>query len=62
MAREMNVCKKIKESESSNHELGELLMNFENDYDWTLTYRQVTKELVDKKKVISQFNVLDRNY
>lgn len=37
-------------------------MNFENDYDWTLTYKQKTKDMIDKKKVISQYNVLDRHY
>lgn len=58
----MSICRKIKESDSSNRELGEMLMNFENDYDWTLTYKQRTKDMIDKKKVISQYNVLDRHY
>lgn len=58
----MSICRKIKESDSSNRELGEMLMNFENDYDWTLTYKQKTKDMIDKKKVISQYNVLDRHY
>lgn len=57
----MQVCKKIRGADSSDRELGDLLLNFENDYDWTLTYKIKTKEMIDKKKVISQYNVLDRH-
>lgn len=38
-----------------------MLNNFENEYDWTLVYHVITKEQIDKKKLISQFNVILAN-
>jgi hypothetical protein len=53
----MSKCQKIKESESTDQELGQMLANLDNEYDWTLVYREVTKEGIEKKKVINQFHV-----
>jgi hypothetical protein len=43
VVREMHKCRKIKESESSDLELGQMLANLDNEYDWTLMYHEITK-------------------
>lgn len=35
-----------------------MLADLENDYDWTLIYKEITKESIDKKKIIQQFQVM----
>lgn len=52
----MTKCHLIKQ-ENDATALTEFLENFENEYDWTISFKNASNELFDKKKVANLFNV-----
>lgn len=51
-------CVKISKADAHNEEVNDMLSQIENEYDWTLTIQTITKNPIEKKKIIQSYIVI----